>query len=171
MINIDLAVKSKKWEEQKNAAKNVEEIVKKLIPLTDLKKILKENLELEVAISLVSDAQIKKLNHKFRHKNKPTNVLSFCALDEELLRQIGLKKIVGSAPHLFLGDIVIAYETLKKESLLQKKSFQHHLTHLLLHSILHLIGYDHEEEKMAQQMESLEVKILKKLKIQNPYQS
>ena len=72
--------------------------------------------------------------------------------------------------NLLLGDIVIAYETVKKESLAQKKKFHEHLTHLILHSILHLIGFDHEDEKMAKIMENLEIKILKTLKIQNPYQ-
>jgi len=114
--------------------------------------------------------QMKKINFEFRQKNKPTNVLSFPALDENLIRKVGIKKAVGPCNHLFLGDVVISYETLKKESLAQKKKFHDHLTHLLLHSILHLISYDHEDEKMAKVMESLEIKILKTLKIKNPYQ-
>jgi probable rRNA maturation factor len=113
---------------------------------------------------------MKKINLEFRGKNKATNVLSFPALDENLIRQIGLKKLAGADEYLFLGDIIIAFETLKKESLAQKKKFHDHLIHLILHSILHLIGYDHEEEKMAKIMEDLEVRILKKLKIKDPYQ-
>lgn len=96
--------------------------------------------------------------------------MSFPAFDEKLIRKIGIKKAAKSQNHCFLGDIVIAYETVKKESLAQKKKFRDHLTHLILHSILHLIGYDHEEKKMAEKMENLEIKILKKLKIKNPYQ-
>lgn len=169
MINIDIVVKSKKWQDEKNIEKFITNICQKLIPFTDLKKILNKKLELELSVSLVSDAQIKKINSQFRSKNKATNVLSFPALDENLIREIGLKKLVSSSKYLFLGDIIISYETLKKESLAQKKEFRNHLTHLILHSILHLIGFDHENEKMAEEMEGCEIKILKKLNIKNPY--
>jgi len=167
---IDIVVKSKKWAEIKNVENFIEKTIQKIIPLTDLKKILKKNFILEISVSLISDLQMKKINWEFRGKNKATNVLSFSALDENLIRQIGLKELVEHHEYLFLGDIIIAFETLKKESLAQKKKFHDHLIHLILHSILHLIGYDHEEEKMAKIMEDLEVKILKKLKIKNPYQ-
>lgn len=153
--------KSKKWNAEKNVEKFVEETCQKIISLTELKKIS----ALEIAISLVCDVQMKKINQQFRQKNKPTNVLSFPALNK-----VEIKKAAKSQNHCFLGDIVISYETVKKESLAQKKKFQDHLTHLILHSILHLIGHDHEEKKMAEKMENLEIKILKKLKIKNPYQ-
>lgn len=166
MILIDLVTKSKKW---KGSEKFVEEICKEIMPLTDLKKILKKDLSLEVSVSLVCDAQIKKINSQFRDQNKPTNVLSFCALDEKLIRKIGLEKAVKPCTYLFLGDVIISYETVKKESLAQEKKFEDHLTHLILHSILHLIGYDHEDKKMAKIMENLEIKILKNFKIKNPY--
>ena len=142
MIAVDVVTKSKKWVGKE---KLVERLAKKLISL------VKSDAQ-ELAISLVSDRQIKKINLQFRDKNKPTNVLSFPAFDR-----------------LFLGDIVIAYETLEREAKEQKKKFNDHLTHLILHSILHLLGHDHEEEKMAQKMEKLEIKILKQLDIENPY--
>lgn len=167
MIFLDVATKSKKWGK---AEKLIEKICKKIIPLTDLQKILTKDFQLELAISLVSDLQMKKINFEFRKKNQPTNVLSFPALDEKLLRKVGIKKVVGPRQCLFLGDIVISFETIKKESLAQKKKFEHHITHLILHSILHLLGYDHEDEKMAKIMENSEIKILKKLGIKNPYQ-
>lgn len=170
MIIIDIELKSKKWNEEKNIENFIEKTCQKIIPLTDLGKLFKKNFMLELSVALVSDAQMKKINFEFRGKNKSTNVLSFLNLDENLIRKSGLKKAVGAFNHLFLGDVVIAYETLKKESLAQKKKFHDHLTHLILHSILHLIGFDHEDEKMAEIMEALEIKILKKLKIQDPYQ-
>ena len=142
MIAVDVVTKSKKWVGKE---KLVERLAKKLISL------VKSDAQ-ELSISLVSDRQIKKINLQFRDKNKPTNVLSFPAFDR-----------------LFLGDIVIAYETLEREAKEQKKKFNDHLTHLILHSILHLLGHDHEEEKMAQKMEKLEIKILKQLDIENPY--
>jgi len=170
MISIDVVTKSKKWSVEKDIENFVDKTCKKIIPFTDLKKILKKDLTLELSVSLVCDAQIKKINSQFRGKNKPTDVLSFSALDEELIRKIGLKKAVEPCKHLFLGDIVISFEVTKKESLAQKKKFEDHLTHLILHSILHLIGYDHEDQKMAKIMEGLEIKILQNFKIKNPYQ-
>lgn len=167
MIIIDVTSKSKKWRDFENL---IEKIAKEIIPLTDLKKILRKNFTLELSVSLVSDVQMKKINFQYRGKNKPTNVLSFPALDENLLRQVGLKEVAKSFSYMFLGDIVISFETVKKESLAQKKKFEDHLTHMILHSILHLLGYDHEVEKMAIEMEKLEVAILKKLRIKNPYQ-
>lgn len=141
-MNIDIVTKSKKWEGKE---KLVEKLTKKIILL------LKLDAE-EVSISLVSDRQMQKINFKFCAKNKPTNVLSFPAFDK-----------------LFLGDIIITYETLAREAKEQKKKFNDHLTHLILHSILHLLGQDHEEEEMAKKMEKLEIKILHRLKIANPY--
>jgi probable rRNA maturation factor len=170
MINVDVMTKSKKWSNEKNAKKFVKKICKEIIPLTDLKKILATDSVLEISISLVSNQQIKKINQQFRQKNQPTNVLSFAALDENLIREVGFKKVVKPYNYLFLGDVVIAYEVVKKESLAQKKKFEDHLTHLILHSILHLIGHDHEDKEMAKIMEDLEIKILKKIGIQNPYQ-
>lgn len=167
MIHIDIVTKSKKWQAFDNHEHEIRRICQTLVPLTDLKALNKT--ELELSISLVSNAQIKKINAQFRGANKATNVLSFPALDENLIREIGLKTLVKDDPYLFIGDIIIAYETVEKESLAQKKNFTNHVTHLILHSILHLIGYDHEEDKMAQEMEKLEITILKKLNIKNPY--
>ncbi len=171
MISLDVELKSKKWLEQKNIENFVKKTCLKIIPLTDLQKILNKKIQLELFISLVSDAQMKKINFKFRSKNKPTNVLSFPFYDENLIRKDGLLKAFSKEKIIFLGDIILSYETIKKESLAQKKKINDHLTHLILHAILHLIGFDHEEEKMAKIMESLEIKILNQLGIKNPYQN
>lgn len=168
-INCDISQKSKKWNHLENPIKLVDEISKKLISLTELKKILTGNLTLELSISLVSDAQIKKINNQFRQKNKPTNVLSFPSFDTDLIRNFGLKKIIGNDNFVFLGDIVISFDRVYIEAKLQKKTFENHLTHLILHSILHLIGYDHNNDDEAKIMEDLEIKVLKTLKITNPY--
>jgi probable rRNA maturation factor len=173
MVICDIAIKSKKFQEQKNINKFIENIVLKIIALTDLKKFLSKKYQLEINFSLVSDLQMKKINYNFRQKNKATNVLSFSYLDELKIQEIGfnnfLKKHLEMQKFLVLGDIVLAYETIKKEAILENKKFNDHLTHLIVHGILHLIGYDHEQEKMAKIMEELEIKILKKLQIENPY--
>ncbi len=175
-IIVDLIKKSKVWDEFKNHDKIIIKVTKELISLTELSKFLKGNLQkknqLEVSISLVSDSQMQKINQKFRQKNKPTDVLSFPFLDEKMIHNVGLAKTIKSstiASHLPLGDIIISYQTLKKDANKERKTFQHHLTHLLLHSILHLIGYDHEELEMEKEMRKIEVNILEKLGIKNPY--
>ncbi len=114
----------------------------------------------EVAVLLTDDATIRTLNKDFRGIDKPTNVLSFPAPEG------------GSgedeAPRA-LGDIAIAYETLRREADEERKPFAHHLSHLAVHGFLHLIGYDHETDDDAEAMEALEAEILAQLGIPDPY--
>ena len=112
-------------------------------------------------VTLTDDKEIQTLNHTYRGKDTPTNVLSFPQLDNF--------EIFPSIPDLLLGDIVLSYSTVKKESLQQKKNVENHLKHLLVHSTLHLLGFDHKNEEEAFQMETLEVSVLSELGIDNPY--
>jgi probable rRNA maturation factor len=105
-----------------------------------------------VTILLTADKRLKSLNHDFRGKNKPTNVLSF-----------------PSAQPGYLGDIAIAYETVAREARAQRKPFSHHAAHLALHGVLHIKGHDHEETAQAVAMESLETRLLSMLGIASPY--
>ena len=106
-----------------------------------------------------SNQVITEMNAKWRGQNKPTNVLSF-----------PMKYSPSIQPEMhFLGDIVITYETTKKEAALENKLFHHHVTHLVVHGFLHLLGFDHKRESEAQKMEDLERRILLSLDIENPY--
>jgi probable rRNA maturation factor len=116
----------------------------------------------ELAVMLTDDPGIRTLNSNWRGINKPTNVLSFPALQPE-----GARK-PGDAPRM-LGDIAIAYETTRREADAEGKPFEHHLSHLAIHGFLHLIGYDHENDADAEEMESLETEILQQLGIPDPY--
>jgi probable rRNA maturation factor len=118
--------------------------------------------EAELAVMLTDDSGIRTLNKNWRGIDKPTNVLSFPALQPE-----GARK-PGDAPPM-LGDIAIAYETMRKEADEEDKPFEHHLSHLAVHGFLHLIGYDHENDADAEAMESLETEILSQLGIPDPY--
>jgi probable rRNA maturation factor len=118
--------------------------------------------EAELAVMLTDDPGIRTLNSNWRGIDKPTNVLSFPALRPE-----GAHK-PGDAPRM-LGDIAIAYETTKREADEEGKPFEHHLSHLAIHGFLHLIGYDHENDADAEEMESLETEILEQLGIPDPY--
>ncbi len=169
-IYIDIVSKSKKWLAVKNIEKFISKTCQELILLSEIKTFLQKKSNcLELSVSLVSNAQIKKINREFREKNKATDVLSFPFLDEKLIRKNGFKNTVKPMQQIFLGDIILAFEVINKEALAAKKDFHQHLTHLLLHSLLHLIGYDHKKKKDAEIMEKIEIKILKKLGIKNPY--
>ena len=112
--------------------------------------------------------KIKQLNNKFRGKNCPTNVLSFPASLENYEVKSTLTPTEANNPHE-LGDIAIAFEICKKEANISKVKFEHHVCHLITHSVLHLLGFDHEEEENATKMEKIEVQVLAKLGISDPY--
>ncbi len=114
----------------------------------------------ELSIMLTSDEDIRRLNLQYRGKNSPTNILSF-PQDDFLPAQS------GHEPHL--GDMVLAFETIEREAAEQGKAFEHHLAHLLIHGFLHLLGYTHEDDSRAREMEKLETDILHAAGYPAPY--
>jgi probable rRNA maturation factor len=118
--------------------------------------------EAELAVMLTDDSGIRTLNSNWRGIDKPTNVLSFPALQPASGHE------PDDAPRM-LGDIAIAYETTRREADDEQKPFSHHLGHLAVHGFLHLVGYDHETDGEAEVMESLEREILATLGIPDPY--
>ena len=116
----------------------------------------------ELAVMLTDDSGIRTLNNNWRGIDKPTNVLSFPAL------QPTGTATPSDVPRM-LGDIAIAYETTRKEADDEQKPFDHHLSHLAVHGFLHLIGHDHENDDDAEAMEGLEQEILAHLGIPDPY--
>ncbi|MDA3556113.1 rRNA maturation RNase YbeY [Acinetobacter sp. AOR15_HL] len=135
-----------------------------------LKKIIETTLrhvsyneDCEIGVACVDLAESQQLNLQYREKDKPTNVLSFPSdIPEEVL------PMLDAFP---LGDLVICIPVVLQEAVEQKKTAQEHFAHLLVHGVLHLLGYDHEtSDEEAEEMEGLEVEILAKLNIDNPYQ-
>jgi probable rRNA maturation factor len=107
----------------------------------------------EMSVVLSNDQQLHALNKSYRQKDKPTNVLSFHSdIEEEL------------------GDVLLAYETVMKEARDANIPPRDHTIHLIIHGFLHLLGYDHENEQDAHEMETMETRILKTLDIANPYE-
>ena len=108
---------------------------------------------MELNLILTNDKYIQKINNDYRGKNKPTNVISFETGDDFLL-----------------GDIFMSYDTLIREAKEQRVSFLDHYTHLLCHGVFHILGYDHLTDEQAEEMEALEIQVLKGFKIENPYE-
>jgi len=123
----------------------------------------------EVYIELVSDRRSQDLNHEYRDKNTPTNVLSFPGIDPDDLRH-NFDFAKQGGPPAPLGDLIIADAVIAREAGEQNKTIEHHLTHLIVHGVLHLLGYDHIDGQEAEEMEALERQILAGLKIPDPYQ-
>ncbi len=114
----------------------------------------------EVGLVLADDATLGRLNRQYRGVEGPTNVLSFAASEGSALESSG---------PLLLGDVVLAYETVRRESEEQGKRFSDHLCHLVVHGVLHLLGYEHGSEAQAAAMERLEIAALAGLGVSDPY--
>lgn len=150
-IEIDIARNAGDWPEVEALAHNALSHVFGILEMQDV--------ESELSLVLTDDAEVQELNAAWRNKDKPTNVLSFPAFEVA----------IGQKPGPMLGDIVLAFETVKREAALESKRFEDHTSHLIVHGLLHLLGYDHENDTDAEQMESLETIILGNMGIQDPY--
>jgi probable rRNA maturation factor len=115
-------------------------------------------------ITLTDDTEQRRLNRTWRGKNVPTNVLAFPAVAK------GMPPLPAGAP-LLLGDVVLAFETVAREAVEQQKPLADHLAHLVVHGVLHLLGFDHENDTDAAIMEAREVEILQSLGVPDPYRS
>ncbi len=113
----------------------------------------------ELSLVFTDDASIREINAEWRSQDKATNVLSFPAFPLQ----------PGGKPGPMLGDIIIARETVEREAIDLEKSFDDHLTHLMVHGFLHLFGYDHMNNSEAERMEGLETRILAELSLSDPY--
>ncbi len=109
----------------------------------------------ELSCLFSDDAAVQKLNAEWRGLDKPTNVLSFPA--------------TGPGAELLLGDVVLAFETIAREAAADNKPIRDHVTHLIVHGVLHLVGHDHEVDEEADAMEALEARALQRLGLANPY--
>lgn len=129
----------------------------------------------EVSVRLTSDDEVQTLNRQFRHKDAPTNVLSFPMIQPDLLDTVTQNsdaKACGASAtggEVLLGDIVLAHGVCSAEAAEKGIAIEAHATHLIVHGMLHLLGYDHMDEDAAQAMESIEVDALAALGLADPY--
>jgi len=154
MINYTIICQSKHWPAR---FKKVENLIKRVLLF---KKDMCFNFEGDYIcnIILTDNDRIKKMNYKFRKKNKITDVLTFVS-------ELNFKK----TKKIKVADIFMAAETIKNDASKNYITFYDHLTHLFIHSILHVNGFTHKKTKDFIKMQNIEIKILKKLKITNPY--
>ena len=120
---------------------------------------------IEISIRLTDDAEVQTLNRDYRHKDAPTNVLSFPMIAPDLLDTVANT----DDGEVLLGDIVLAYETCAREAADKGITLQDHVTHLIVHGTLHLLGYDHQGQVEAEAMEQIERDVLATLGIADPY--
>jgi len=147
---IDIVVQSPLW----SAQRGIKAVLRRAVLAAASAASARDG---ELAILLTDDKAIRALNRHWRRNDKATNVLSFPA-----------KKHGPDRPH-HLGDIVIAYQTSAREAQAERKPFKHHLAHLAVHGFLHLVGYDHEADEEAEAMEGLEIAVLARIRVPNPY--
>ncbi len=164
-MSVDLTVEDPRWE-----ALDLEELAERAIDAA-LRHVALDPEDCEVSLMACGDARIAELNRAFRGKPDPTNVLSWPA--EDLAADAP-----GAAPRrpetdfsgeIALGDIAIAWETCAREAESAGRPLGDHVTHLIVHGLLHLLGYDHVDDADAARMEGAETEILGKLGLEDPY--
>jgi probable rRNA maturation factor len=156
--SIDLVIEAGDWPDEETVKTWFEAAIGAATSATEF------NLALgEITVVLTDDPAMQAINQEHRGKDTPTNVLSFPALTLE-----ALVKLDGKRPFL-LGDLVFALQRIEREAEAGQITLHAHMSHLIVHGFLHLLGYDHEEDLQAEAMEALETRILSKLGIADPY--
>ena len=153
------------WNNEQDWTDLAAQAAKAAISASSHADLLDRNFAIEVSVKLSDDREVHSLNKAYRGKDKPTNVLSFPQIQPDLLETLA-NTDDGEA---LLGDIILAYETCRDEASAKNISFSHHVSHLIVHGSLHLLGYDHENEIDAGLMENCEINALATLGIANPY--
>ena len=155
-LSLSMLVEGGDWE----AAGDFEPLTEKVLAKAQSLCGVKLMAGAEVSLLLCDDARIREINRDWRGLDKPTNVLSFPAAPKEAL-----------AKSPMVGDIAVAFETVTREAQEEGKTFADHYAHMIVHGFLHLVGYDHESDAEAEEMEALEIRILGELGIADPYAS
>ncbi len=142
-----------------------ERAVSSAISVTPYGELATIDAAVEVSVKFTDDAEVHTLNRDYRHKDKPTNVLSFPMVEPDLLPTLAN----ADDGEVLLGDIVLAHGVCKAEAAQRDVSIEAHAAHLIVHGTLHLLGYDHMGDDEAEAMESLERQIMAGLGLHDPY--
>ena len=163
---LEFATLNEGWDDSRNWQALVEKAGRAAIGLTRFGDLDASAASIEISVRLTSDAEVQTLNRDYRHKNQPTNVLSFPMIQPDLIESINNT----DDGEVLLGDIVLARETCVREAQERGVPLESHATHLIVHGTLHLLGYDHVHDDEAEIMESLERQIMASLGLHDPYE-
>ena len=166
MIDVELTVGGQ-WDVAAFGQTQVEKAVDAAVKVAHHSALADPPIPVSVSIKLSDNDEVHALNREWRDKDKPTNVLSFPMLDEEELDALDAGEFIS--PEIMLGDIILAHEICAVEAAEKGIPLADHATHLVIHGMLHLFGYDHVDGDDGEAMEALEVKALASMGLHNPY--
>jgi len=163
---LEIAIEAdEEWDSSSSWDQLVRNAAEAAIAESAFPQLAASNRHVELSVRLAGNDEVQALNGQWRGKDKPTNVLSFPLVDEQDLQQANV-----AGPELLLGDIILAHGVCSSEAAEKGVSVEQHATHLVVHGTLHLLGYDHQCENEAQDMEAREIRALSRLGIANPYE-
>ncbi|MFL6743777.1 MAG: rRNA maturation RNase YbeY [Sphingomicrobium sp.] len=154
------------WDSSKRWEPLVRKAAEAAIAESAFPDLMDSDRAIEMSVTLTGDDEVQALNSKWRGKDKPTNVLSFPMADD-----LDFARSTVSGPELLLGDIILAHGVCEAEASEKGVPFEQHATHLVVHGTLHLLGYDHQDDAQASDMEAREVRALARLGIADPYRA
>lgn len=162
---LDIAIEADpEWGSSGRWAKLIRDAAEAAIAESASPQLSDSKRPIELSVRLTNDDEVKALNARWRGKDRPTNILSFPLYEPDTLKQVE-----PAGPELMLGDLVLAYGTCEREAEEKGVPLEEHAAHLLVHGTLHLLGYDHQDDSSAEEMESREVRALERLGIADPY--
>ena len=168
-IDLDVVINNPQWTENVDfdalkVAEEVKDLTFEYVAENFEHELLSLDKNFNLNLCLSDNEEVHHLNKEFRDMDKPTNVLSFANVDDEAFWDCLEVEDVAE-----LGDIIIAYETLREEAEIKHITLYAHYCHLLVHGFLHILGFDHQNDEEAEEMEGAEIEILEKFSIDNPY--
>ncbi|QTD56570.1 rRNA maturation RNase YbeY [Parasphingorhabdus cellanae] len=164
MLRIELN-KGANWSDEIDWQERSEKASTAALSVSSYGQLAQQNFALEISVKLSDNDEVQQLNAAYRGKDKPTNVLSFPLVPHDLLQSLSN----SDDGEVLLGDIIMAHDVCAQEADEKSITMADYMSHLLVHGVLHLLGYDHETEADALIMEALEVRALQNLSIANPY--
>lgn len=165
MIEIDLDI-APNWEKEIHWSDLSKKSINEAIKLSDYNFLCSIDNNVSISISLSKNEKVHALNKQYRDKDKPTNILSFPMVEPTELSGLAEHPI----PEILLGDMILSYDICYAEAKEKGISLTNHYQHLIVHGILHLLGYNHIEDDDAEKMQTIEILALKNMGIENPYE-
>jgi probable rRNA maturation factor len=162
---LDIAIEAdSEWDSSSDLEALARKAAEAAIAESAFPQLLTAPRAVELSVRFTGDEQVRALNAQWRRKDKPTNVLSFPLAEPDELEDVG-----SQGPELMLGDVILAHGICAAEAEDKAIGLEQHAAHLLVHGTLHLLGYDHQHNHEAEEMEKLETRALARLGIADPY--